>query len=106
MGFFKVLLKVLLKGGVMEKVMQGKISKANHAILGSLLGIVVCIVLYFLMTNRMLPFLKGEFVEMHGENIPTDIYIESTAPMILYAVPVFIVVGLVNYFIFKRREIK
>ena len=94
----------VLKGVVMEGIMRGKISKANHAILGSLLGIVVCVVLYFLMTNRMLPFLKGEFVQMHGENIPTDIYIESTAPMILYAVPVFIVVGLVNYFIFKRRE--
>ncbi|MCJ8315153.1 MAG: hypothetical protein HRU38_24125 [Saccharospirillaceae bacterium] len=45
-------------------------------------------------------------VLMHGQNIPTDVYIESTAPMILYAVPVFIVVGLVNYFIFKKRERK
>jgi len=84
--------------------MQGKIRKSTHAILGSLLGVVVCLVMYFLMVNRMLSFLKGEFVVMHGESINTDVYIESTAPMILYAVPVFVVVGLVNYFIFKKRE--
>ena len=84
--------------------MQGKISKSTHAIIGSMLGIVVCLVVYFLMINRLLPFLKGEFVVMHGQSIATEIYIESTAPMILWAIPVFIVVGLVNYFIFKKRE--
>ena len=88
----------------MQSVKKGKISKSNHAILGSLFGIAVCVVVYFLMVNRMLPFLSGEFVVMHGENIPTAIYIGSTAPMILCAIPVFIVVGLVNYFIFKGRE--
>ena len=84
--------------------MKGKISKSNHAIIGSLIAVVVCLVLYFLMVNRLLPFLKGDFVMMHGKSIATQVYIESTAPMILYAVPVFIVVGLVNYYILKRRE--
>lgn len=84
--------------------MKGKISKSNHAIIGSLIAVVVCLVLYFLMVNRLLPFLKGDFVMMHGQSIATQVYIESTAPMILYAVPVFVVVGLVNYYILKRRE--
>ena len=52
---------------------------------------------HFGFVNRILSFLKGEFVVMNGESINTDVYIESTAPMMLYSVPVFVVVGLVSY---------
>ncbi|BCE01289.1 hypothetical protein [Marinicellulosiphila megalodicopiae] len=86
--------------------MQGKISKPNQAIIGSAFGVVVCLGLYMLMINRGLPFLKDEFVVMHGQNIATPVYIESTAPMFLYAIPVFVIVGLVNFFILKKRENK
>lgn len=49
------------------------------ALLGSVLAPFVSLGMYFLMTNRMLPFLKSETVFSGGKEVPTEQFIESIA---------------------------
>ncbi len=86
--------------------MNIKFNKPMVALSGGVLASFVSLGLYFLILNRRLPFLKNETVFSGGKEVPTEEFIELTSPMFLYVAPVFVLVGLVNYFILKNRANK
>ena len=81
-----------------------KIGKPEVAFLGCVIGGIVTLAIHFLFKFRQLPFLKNETVFSGGKEVPTEQFIEMMSPMFLYVTPAFIAVGLINYFILKRRE--
>ena len=85
--------------------MMGLEKKSSKlAILGNILAPFVSLGIYFLIINRQLPFLKNETVFSGGKNVPTEQFIAQISPIFLYSIPVFIVVGIINYFYLKNKE--
>lgn len=84
--------------------MELKIGKPKLAFIGYVMGAIVSLAMHFLIEYRQLPFLKGQTVFSGGKDVPTEEFVKLISPMFLYITPVFIVVGVINYLILKRRQ--
>ncbi len=84
--------------------MKLNIGKPEFAFLSGVLGAIVSVIIHFLIEYRQFPFLRGPTVLSGGTYVPTEEFVEFASPLFIYAVPAFIFVGLINYFILKKRQ--
>ncbi len=80
-----------------------KIDKPELAFFSSAGGAIVSVIIHFLIKFRALPFLQEPTVLSGGREVPTEEFVAFAAPMFLYIVPAFILVGIINYVLLKRR---
>ncbi len=81
-----------------------KIGKSEFAFLSSVGGAIVSVIIHFLIKLRVPPFLQEPTVLSGGKQVPTEEFVAFAAPMFLYIIPAFILVGIVNYVLLKRRQ--
>jgi len=81
-----------------------KKNSSKLVMVGNILAPFVSLLMYFLFINRQFPSLKNETVLSGGKYVPTEEFIDYVSPMFLYMIPVFIIVGIFNYFYLKNKE--
>lgn len=72
--------------------------------IGNILTPFASLAMYFLIVNRLFPFLGNETIISGGEVVSTEKFIKFAAPFFLYAIPVFIAFAIFNYFHLRKKE--